>query len=77
MEYNGYTALANAIIEKAVKEYRSAYATPQSRYALKRFFLSDWFSVLTEIDGRVLIFKLEEEIDKKKKGRYTSGGYKM
>lgn len=77
MEYNGYTALANAIIEKAVKEYRSAYATPQSRNVLKRFFLSDWFAVLTELDGRVLIFRLEQEIENKKKGRYTSGGYKL
>lgn len=76
MEYNGYTALANAIIEKAVKEYRSAYATSQSRNALKRFFLSEWFATLTEIDGKLLVARLEQEQIKKKKGRYTAGGYK-
>ncbi len=74
MEYNSYTALANAIIEQAVKDYRKADATPQARYAIKRFFLSEWFRMLTDLDGKLLVSRLEQE--QKKKGRYRAGGYK-
>ena len=60
MEYNPYMALANAIIEKAVEDYRNPKHY-QERTAIKNFFLSKWFSVLTEIDGKTLLNKLDEE----------------
>lgn len=72
MEYNGYTALANAIIEQAVKDYRKNSTSKQGKYAIKRFFLSEWFSALTEIDGKMLVSRLEKE--QAEKGRYTAGG---
>lgn len=66
-----YENLANAIILQAVKDWRSAVRTlkKRTRYdpakqikeECERFFLSDWFEVLTSVDGRLLLRKLKEE----------------
>lgn len=66
-----YENLANAIVLQAVKDWRSAVRTlkKRTRYdpakqmqeECERFFLSDWFSVLTSVDGRLLLRKLREE----------------
>lgn len=61
--------LANAIIEQAVNDYRKALAgrnpnhpnTPSVR-ALERFFRSDWFKVLTSVDGTYIMNKVRDEI---------------
>ena len=60
MEYDPYTALANAIIEQAVDDYRKS-KNHQARSMIKKFFLSEWFSVLTDLDGKMLLIRLEEE----------------
>lgn len=67
----GYQALANAIIEQAVKDYRAALKIlrrhPDSKAAmaeameLERFFHSGWYGVLTEIDPDYLIKRLRKE----------------
>ena len=64
--------LANAIVEQAVKDYRMEQArvkaNPQnSDHAkaevrkLERFFRSDWFEVLTDMDGRLILSRLKKE----------------
>ena len=68
-----YENLANAIILQAVKDYRMALkslkANPRTRTAMagkdeiERFFRSDWFSVLTSVDGEMLIRSLQMEVD--------------
>ncbi len=65
---DGYTELANAIIIQAVKDYRRA-STPQMRREIKRFFLSDWFMVLTDADGKQILERLEQERGAKKYGK--------
>lgn len=65
--------LANAIILQAVKDYRMALkslkANPRNRTAMadkdeiERFFRSGWFSVLTSVDGEMLIRSLQMEVD--------------
>ena len=60
MEYDPYTALANAIIEKAVEDYRKS-KNYQTRTMIKKFLLSEWFSVLTEVDGKTILRRLEGE----------------
>ena len=60
LEVDPYENLANAIIMRAVEDYRLA----EDRRTLKEiegFFLSDWFSVLTNLDGAALLQKLREE----------------
>lgn len=70
---DGYERLANEIILLAVKDYRGALRklkhNPHSRTAqdtvdeVERFFRSDWYKSLTEIDGEMLIRKLREEAE--------------
>lgn len=60
-----YQALANAIVELAVKDYKTAlkyyYKHPgKQEYAdevasLERFFLSGWYGMLTALDGEYLM----------------------
>ena len=60
-----YQALANAIVELAVIEYKAALTQhfrfpDQKEYAdevasLERFFRSEWYVMLTDLDGEVLM----------------------
>ena len=72
-DITNYENLANAIILQAVKDYRMALkslkANPRNRTAMadkdeiEGFFRSDWFSVLTSVDGEMLIRSLQMEVD--------------
>ena len=60
-----YQALANAIVELAVKDYKRAlnqyYRFPNNKdFAdavsnLERFFRSGWYGMLTDLDGEYLM----------------------
>lgn len=66
-----YENLANAIILQAAKDYRSALRklkrSPRNHLAqaeadsIERFFRSDWYKCLTDVDGEMVIRKLREE----------------
>lgn len=68
---NPYTDLAHGIILQAVKDYRGALKTlgKNSKYApalimkseCEQFFRSDWFTMLSGIDGERLLRSLCEE----------------
>ena len=68
-----YENLANAIILQAVKDYRMALkslkANTRNRTAqaekaeIERFFRSQWYSSLTDVDGEMLILSLQKEVD--------------
>lgn len=68
---NPYENLANAIVLSAVEDYRKALKkyskNRDSKSAkaevdsLERFFRSQWYSVLTSVDGEFLIRKLRAE----------------
>jgi hypothetical protein len=68
---NGYQALANGIIEQAVKDYREALRKlkkhPDDKAAMKEateledFFRSSWYGVLTQVDPDHLIDRLRKE----------------
>ncbi len=67
----GYQALANAIIEQAVKDYLAALKIlrrhPDSKAAMasamevEKFFHSRWYTTLTDIDPDYLIDRLRKE----------------
>ena len=69
---DGYERLANAVVILAAKDYRAALKklkkNPYNRDAMdtamqcERFFDSQWFSVLTEVDGTWLKEKLRREV---------------
>ena len=62
---NPYQALANAIVELAVKDYKKAlkqhYNFPKNKEykeevkSLEKFFRSGWYGMLTDLDGEYLI----------------------
>lgn len=66
-----YVKLANAIIIQAAKDYRSARKKLKKNRKneeaklmvedLERFFRSDYFAALSDLDGPALLTKLEEE----------------
>lgn len=68
---NPYEALANAIVLQAVNDYRTVLKkvkkNPNNRTALdealqiERFFRSQWYQVLTSVDGEYLINRLRRE----------------
>ena len=55
-----YQELANAIILQAVHDYRDTM-DQKTLSEIENFFLSDWFEILTNIDGRDLLMKLRRE----------------
>jgi len=57
---NPYEDLANAIVLQAVKDYRRN-ASQNNRTSIEKFFRSEWFRVLTKIDGEGLIQRLRKE----------------
>ena len=75
MYEDNYEKLANAIIVQAVKDFRPAYRRlrrhPDDELAqntvreITNFFCSDYFSVLTDLDGPELLQRIMKEIDKK------------
>lgn len=62
-----YENLANAIILQAVTDWRRAVHHPRSKDArqireeTEAFFLSGWFEMLTNVDGKWLLEKLKKE----------------
>lgn len=67
----GYEKLAHAIVMQAVRDWRAAKrklkkksTNDNARLELEEceaFFLSEYFMILTEVDGKVLVQKLYEE----------------
>ena len=68
-----FEGLANAIIIQAAVDYRLALKQlrqnplfqPAIRmsYEVERFFRSDWFSILTRINGIELLTRLKTEVE--------------
>ena len=53
--------LAMAIVERAVIDYRIAVRSKDytAKRELRKFFTSDWFAFLCDLDGEVLMLRLE------------------
>ncbi|MBQ6944442.1 MAG: hypothetical protein IJN43_08950 [Ruminococcus sp.] len=62
---NPYKNLALAIVERAVYDYRIAKKSKdyETKHELYRFFTSDWFKMLCDIDGKLIVKTLELEED--------------
>lgn len=73
---NPYERLANAIVLQAVSDYRAALRkvrkNPKNREALdsalqiEKFFYSQWYQILTSVDGEYLITQLRKEVSQSK-----------
>ena len=68
-----FEGLANAIIIQAAVDYRLALKQLRQnplfqpaismKYEVERFFRSDWFSILTRINGIELLARLKTEVE--------------
>lgn len=68
-----FEGLANAIIIQAAADYRLALKQLRQNplfqpailmsYEVERFFRSDWFSILTRINGIELLARLKTEVE--------------
>ncbi len=75
MYEDNYQALANAIILQAVKDFRPAYRRlkrhPNDKLAqdtvreITKFFCSQYFEALTDLDGPALLNRIMREMDEK------------
>ena len=73
---NPYEKLANAIVLQAVSDYRAALKkvkkNSKNRDAIdevlqiEKFFRSEWYQVLTSVDGEYLIDRLRKEVSETK-----------
>ena len=67
-----YENLANAIIVQAANDYRAALRTLeqnpkyppalQDKSEVEGFFRSEWYTLLTSVDGETLLRMLREEV---------------
>ena len=75
MYEENYQALANAIIVQAVKDFKPAYRRlkrhPNDKLAqdtvreITKFFCSDYFCALSDLDGPALLNRIMREMDEK------------
>ena len=71
MNQQGLEDLSNAIVLQAVKDYRSALAGGSvngrdSKSVIaecERFFQSEWFNVLTNVDGMIIMANIRKEFE--------------
>lgn len=63
-----YENLANAIVTQAANDYRDLLTGNISQspivnfHELTKFFTSEWFKLLTTVDGEYLMERLEKEL---------------
>ena len=66
-----FEMLANAIVKQAADDYRNArrlltrmpdaFQAKERIQDVERFFQSEWYQLLTSVDGEYLLKRLEEE----------------
>ena len=78
--FDPYEEIANAIVLQACHDYQNAYRRHLRRsgivdkpdyelVALENFFRSDWYKILTSVDGEYLMERLRKEVQQQiKKG---------
>ena len=67
-----YENLANAIIESACNAYigyRLSNNKVDPKHETVRFFKSEWYEMLTNLDGDYLMRKLDEKVEEMKKNQ--------
>ena len=77
-----YEDLANNIIIQAVKDYIRALRSKRDDRddrirELEKFFRSEWFRVLTKVDGEMLISRLKKEVLKNGKRKKITQPFRV
>lgn len=69
--YDPYENIANAVILQACIDYKRGYGNflrdgdTSKLKELEKFFRSDWYRELTDLDGEYLMQRLREDIESK------------
>ena len=58
--YENYQKLAEAIILQAVRDYKRC-RSDRGRKDIEKFFVSQWFTALTVLDGETIVKRLNRE----------------
>lgn len=72
----GYENLANAIVAQAVDDYRRLLRGKRvqnkvTKKDCEKFFLSQWFESLTQVDGKKILKRLQKEYENERKANTT------
>lgn len=75
MIYDAYHGLANAIVMQAVEDYYTALKDDDTdvKNECERFFRSEWFSFLTDVDGEIIIREVQRRNNTKRTEIYLKG----
>ena len=63
----GIARLCNAVVMQAVKDYIN---DKNQREECERFFLSQYFALFSELDGKVVVNALKERIEKNERNSH-------
>ena len=63
----GIERLCNAVVMQAVKDYKNYKS---KREECERFFLSQYFMLLSDLDGKVVVNALKERIEKNERNSH-------
>ena len=63
----GIERLCNAVVMQAVKDYMN---DKNQREECERFFLSQYFMLLSDLDGKVIVKALKERIEKNERNSH-------
>ena len=63
----GIERLCNAVVMQAVKDYMN---DKNQREECERFFLSQYFMLLSDLDGKVVVNALKERIEKNERNSH-------
>ena len=56
----GWRSLAAEIVHVAILDYKSKWTSTRELYRIRKFFYSDWFKVLSDLDPNYIVRKLDE-----------------
>lgn len=71
----GYIELMKAVVNRAGQDVAKYNPGSQIRVSAENFFMSDWFSALTGLDGKPILRKLQEEYNRKHKHKKRKPGW--
>ena len=63
----GIARLRNAVVMQAVKDYKN---DKNKREECERFFLSQYFTLFSDLDGKVIVDALKERIEKNERNSH-------
>lgn len=77
-QIKGLDELAGAVVARAVRDYEMAYKlyrkcgdNEKEMKELRRFFCSEWFTVLSDTNGKYMMRMIERAVEARTKQRRT------